>query len=59
MTIKDINNESINVPYPTGDVTINLPREIDTSKPLRVKGKGFINENGDFYIKLNFKHTRL
>jgi len=59
MTIKDINNESISVPYPTGDIIINLPREIDTSKPLRVKGKGFVNENGDFYIKLNFKHTRL
>jgi hypothetical protein len=38
---------------------LNLPKEIDTSKPLRVKGKGFKNEWGDLYVNLFVKHTRL
>ena len=59
LTLEDINKDTINVPYPTGEISITLPKEIDTSKPLRVKGKGFENESGDFYINLNFKHTRL
>jgi molecular chaperone DnaJ len=59
LTLEDINKDSIIVPYPTGDISLNLPKEIDTQKPLRVKGKGFESEGGDLYIKLNFKHTRL
>jgi molecular chaperone DnaJ len=59
LTLEDVNKDSIVVPYPTGDISLNLPKEIDTQKPLRVKGKGFQSEGGDFYVKLNFKHTRL
>jgi molecular chaperone DnaJ len=59
MTIDEINKDSINIPYPSGEISLSLPKEIDTSKPLRVRGKGYINEGGDLYIKLNFKYTRL
>ncbi len=59
LTMDDINKDSITVPYPTGELSVQLPKEIDTSKPLRIRGKGFKSENGDFYINLNFRHTRL
>lgn len=59
LTLDDINKDSINIPYPTGDISVQLPNEIDTAKPLRIRGKGFQSEGGDFYINLNFKHTRL
>lgn len=59
LTLDDLNKDNISIPYPTGELLIQLPKEIDTSKPLRVKNKGFENEGGDLYINLNFKHTRL
>ncbi len=57
MSLNDFNKETIDVPHPLGPIKINLPKEIDTSKPLRIKGKGF--NGAEFYIKLYVRHTRL
>lgn len=59
LTLDNLNSDNIFIPYPTGELSIQLPKDIDTNKPLRVKGKGFETEQGDLYINLNFKHTRL
>ncbi len=59
LSLSDLNSDSISVPHPDGEMMLNLPKEIDTSKPLRVKGKGFKNERGDLYVNLFVKHTRL
>lgn len=48
---------SVKVPHPLGDISIKLPEEFDTSKPLRVKGKGY-HGRGDLYIKLFVKFKR-
>jgi len=47
-------NKTFRVSHPDGDLDINLPKNLSTEKPLRVKSKGFVTQNGigDFYIKV-------
>lgn len=59
LSLSDLNSDSISIPHPNGEMLLNLPKEIDTSKPLRVRGKGFKNERGDLYVNLFIRHTRL
>jgi molecular chaperone DnaJ len=49
-------NESYVVPHPDGELKVSAPKIFDTSKPLRIRGKGF--GGGDFYIKLHVKFER-
>lgn len=58
MSIDDLNNDFIEIPHPQGTVKISLPDIIDTSIPLKVRGKGYQNERGDMYVKLHVKHKR-
>jgi molecular chaperone DnaJ len=55
--LDSLKEDSVKVPHPLGDISIKLPNEFDTSKPLRVKGKGYHN-TGDLYIKLFVKFKR-
>jgi DnaJ-class molecular chaperone len=55
--LNTLKEDSVKVPHPLGDISIKLPNEFDTSKPLRVKGKGYHN-TGDLYIKLFVKFKR-
>lgn len=60
MSLDDFNSENLNIPHPSGNISIKLPEEIDTQKPLRVKGKGYKNEGiGDLYVKIYVKHKRV
>jgi molecular chaperone DnaJ len=52
-----IKSDKVIIPHPLGEISIKLPSEFDTSKPLRVKGKGY-HERGDLYIKLFVKFKR-
>jgi molecular chaperone DnaJ len=52
-----IKSDKVMIPHPLGEISIKLPEEFDTSKPLRVKGKGYHNR-GDLYIKLFVKFKR-
>ena len=54
--IDEIHLESLEIPHPSGNISINLPKEFNTSVPLRVKGKGF--NNGDLFVKQHVKFTR-
>lgn len=59
MSLDDFNKDVMDIPHPSGNINIRLPEEIDTNKPLRVKGKGFTNEGiGDLYVKMYVKHKR-
>jgi len=58
MSIDDLNNDTIDIPHPYGDIKISLPEIVDTSIPLKVRGKGYQNERGDMYVKLHVKHKR-
>lgn len=44
---------SIEIPHPSGVISINLPNEFNTMVPLRIKGKGF--NGGDMFVK---QHVR-
>lgn len=44
------------VPHPDGDLSVSSPKIVDTSKPLRVKGKGY--NGGDLYVKVFVKFER-
>jgi molecular chaperone DnaJ len=55
--LDSLKEDSVKVPHPLGDISIKLPNEFDTSKPLRVKGKGY-HGRGDLYIKLFVKFKR-
>lgn len=55
--LESLKLENITVPHPLGDISIKLPSEFDTSKPLRVKSKGY-GGIGDLYIKLFVKFKR-
>lgn len=60
LSLDDLNNSDFKLPHPSGDLSIKLPEEFDTSKPLRVKSKGFKGQhgNGDLFIKLFVKYKR-
>lgn len=54
--LDELTSESIEIPHPNGVISINLPKEFNTSIPLRVKMKGF--NGGDMFIKQHVKFTR-
>lgn len=57
--IEGLKQDTIEIKHPEGPLNIKMPKEIDTSMPLRVKGKGFKQpENGDLFIKLFVKFKR-
>jgi len=59
LNLEEIQKDVITIPHPDGDVTVNLPKVFDTSKPLRLKSKGFKGTpNGDLYVKMFVKFER-
>jgi len=54
--LNSINNEALEIPHPLGTISVKMPSEFDTSKPLRVKSKGF--NGGDLFVKLFVKFKR-
>lgn len=57
LTYDEILSDSVEIPHPQGTISIKLPEIFDTSKPLRVKGKGYHN-TGDMFVKLFVKFKR-
>jgi len=51
-----INLDKYIIPHPSGSLSITAPTVFETSKPLRIPGKGY--NGGDFYIKREVKFTR-
>jgi molecular chaperone DnaJ len=61
LTLEDLSNDNLEIPHPSGNISIKIPEDFDTSKPLRVKSKGFRgNGVGDLFVKLfvKFKRTK-
>jgi len=46
--------KQIKIPHPEGELLINLPKYINSDKPLRLVKKGFRGDmnSGDFYVKM-------
>jgi len=53
---QEICNDKYIVPHPSGDLSIKALEVFDTSKPLRIKDKGY--PGGDFYVKLEVRFKR-
>ncbi|NBU82907.1 MAG: hypothetical protein EBS55_14805, partial [Flavobacteriaceae bacterium] len=59
LSLEDLNKDTIEIPHPSGNILIKMPNEFDTSKPLRIKHKGFnSNGQGDLYLKLVVRFKR-
>lgn len=56
LNLEELNKDSYIVPYPIGDLNVQAPKVFDTSKPLRLRGKGY--NGGDMYVKLHVKFER-
>jgi len=50
-------DDKYTIPHPLGELIITLPKTFDTSKPLRIKSKGY-NGVGDLYVNLIVKFDR-
>jgi DnaJ-class molecular chaperone len=51
-----LTQEKYIIPHPDGNLSMDAPKIFDTSRPLRLRGKGY--PGGDMYIKLNVKFQR-
>jgi molecular chaperone DnaJ len=56
LNLEQIQQEKFVVPHPNGELTLSSPASVDTSRPLRLKGKGY--NGGDMYVKLNIRFER-
>ena len=59
MTLEDLISGNFTIPHPDGELSIKLPKNMDTSIPLRVKSKGFRLESvGDLIVNQYIKYKR-
>jgi molecular chaperone DnaJ len=56
LDLNTIRDEFFQIPHPDGELKIASPQIVDTSKPLRLKNKGF--PGGDMYVKLNVVYDK-
>lgn len=56
LDMEGIKKEKYLIPHPDGDLSMDAPKLFDTSRPLRLRGKGY--NGGDMYVKLNVKFQR-
>lgn len=56
LDLEQIQSDKYTIPHPNGDLNMVAPKIFDTSKPLRLRGKGY--PGGDMYVKLNVKFER-
>jgi molecular chaperone DnaJ len=56
LNLDEIKNSTYRIPHPNGDLNTQAPKTFDTSKPLRLKGKGY--NGGDMYVKINVRFER-
>jgi molecular chaperone DnaJ len=59
LNLSEVQNDELDIPHPDGKLNIKLPNEFDTSKPLRVRSKGYnLEGKGDLFIKLFVRFKR-
>jgi len=57
--LDDLKKESFEIQHPDGPLTVKFPKQFDSSKPLRVKSKGFkLDTIGDLLINQFVKFHR-
>lgn len=56
LNLDDLGQDYYKVPHPNGELKVGAPKQFDTTKPLRLKGKGF--QGGDMIVRLNVRFER-
>jgi len=56
LDMDSLKSEKYSIPHPDGELSVPAPKVFDTSKPLRLRGKGY--SGGDMYVKLHVKFER-
>jgi DnaJ-class molecular chaperone len=56
LNLEEIQKDKFLIPHPDGELNMTAPKIFDSSKPLRLRGKGF--KDGDMYVKLHVKFER-
>ena len=56
LNLDEVQQDKFNIPHPDGDLIMSSPKLFDSSRPLRLKGKGY--NGGDMYVKLHVKFER-
>lgn len=59
-TLDEIQKDSFDIPHPGGKLNVKFPNNIDTSVPMRIKGKGFSIDGykGDLLINQFLKFSK-
>jgi len=58
-TLDDLKKDSFDIPHPDGSLKLKFPKSFDTTKPLRVKSKGFKGEViGDLLVNQHVRFER-
>ena len=56
LNLEEAQKDKFIIPHPDGNLNMDAPKTFDSSRPLRLKGKGY--SGGDMYVKLNVKFER-
>jgi len=56
LNLEQVKEFNFLIPHPDGELKMESPKIFDTSRPLRLKNKGY--NGGDMYVKLNVKFNR-
>jgi molecular chaperone DnaJ len=56
LNLEETQQEKYVIPHPDGSLNMEAPRVFDSSRPLRLRGKGY--NGGDMYVKLNVRFER-
>jgi molecular chaperone DnaJ len=56
LNLEEVQQDKFKIPHPDGELYMVAPKIFDSSKPLRLRSKGY--NGGDMYVKLNIKFER-
>lgn len=56
LNLEEVKQDTFTIPHPNGNLIMNALKTFDTSKPLRLRGKGY--PGGDMFVKLNVKFDK-
>jgi molecular chaperone DnaJ len=57
LNLEEAQEDKFKVPHPDGELMMTASKTFDTSKPLRMRGKGY--QGGDMYVKLHVKFDKV
>ena len=56
LNLEEAQKDKFTIPHPDGSLIMNALNTFDSSKPLRLRGKGY--SGGDMFVKLNVRFNR-